>query len=194
MAEGIERFMHAISAQESGHNYNAVGPYTGSTYGRARGKYQVMETIWPGWAKEAGIPGADWRDPAAQERVARHKMSQYYQRFGSWDLVAVAWFAGPARAAKAQREGIGAVGNLNDVLGTTVAGYVSKMNKTMGSVDPADIQTVSYGGADETLDEPAERPRTSEEVMASVMESISKAAQQNGGKVLNTEALLGGVR
>lgn len=148
--EQLGSFMEAIAEQESGGDYNAVGPHTGSRYGRARGKYQIMETLWPGWAKEAGVAGASWTDRAAQERVARYKMSQYYERYGSWDLVAVAWFAGPGRANTAKRDGIAAVGNLSDVLGTSVAKYVETMEAGMArgpsqreqNADPADRKFV----------------------------------------------------
>lgn len=128
----LEAFMNAIGTLESGNNYGAIGPHTGSRYGRARGRYQIMETIWPAWAREAGIGGADWRDPAAQDRVAKYKMSQYYRQFGSWDLVAVAWFAGPGRAAQAKKQGLTSVGQIRDVLGTSVTGYVAKTMKLMG--------------------------------------------------------------
>lgn len=128
----LDDFMNAISSLESGHNYNAVGPPTGK-YGRALGRYQIMSKIWPAWAAEAGIPGADWRNPANQDRVARHKMTQYYNRYGRWDLVAVAWFAGAGTANKAERNGIASVGGLDDVLGTTVSKYVQRIMGTMGS-------------------------------------------------------------
>lgn len=128
----LDDFMNAISSLESGHDYSAVGPDTGK-YGRALGRYQIMSEIWPAWAAEAGIPGADWRDPGNQERVARHKMTQYYNRYGRWDLVAVAWFAGAGTANKAERNGIASVGGLDDVLGTTVSKYVKRIMGTMGS-------------------------------------------------------------
>jgi hypothetical protein len=128
---GLDAFMESLGQLESGGDWNAVGPYTGSTYGRARGKFQVMEKIYPSWAREAGVNPNDF-SPAAQERVARYKMSQYYNQFGSWDLVAVAWFAGPGRAAEAKKRGINAVGGIKDMLGTSVATYVKKVRDGMG--------------------------------------------------------------
>lgn len=122
----IDQFMQSLGQLESGNNYNAVGPNTG-TYGRARGRWQIMEKIWPAWAREAGLRGASWADPAAQDQVARYKMSQYYKRYGSWDLVAVAWFAGPGRADQAKKKGIQSVGGISDMLGTSVSSYVQKV-------------------------------------------------------------------
>ena len=129
---GLDLFMAAIRALESGGgdprgDYTAVGPPTGK-YGRARGAYQIMEKIWPGWAAEAGIPGADWRDPAAQDRVARYKMTQYFNKYGRWDAVAVAWFAGPGRV-KDYLEG--RADGVSDVTGTTVPKYVQIVNEHM---------------------------------------------------------------
>ena len=211
VAEDLSKFMYAIGKLESGGNHNAVGPDTGSTYGRARGKYQIMETIWPGWAKEAGIPGADWRDPEAQERVARYKMSQYYQRFGRWDLVAVAWFAGPGRAAKAKREGIDSVGGLSDMLGTSVAKYVRKTMDYMGvaPVQAEDSFTASARrqqraaagvpelGPDEEYQSASEKfvegRRDQSDVLTSIMSFMSEAASKSGGKVLDVRALFGDV-
>ena len=135
-ADQIGQFMAAIRALESSDNYGAVGP-THPQYGRALGAYQIMEANWASWAKSAGIPGADWRDPAAQDKVARHQMLRYFNTYGSWDLVAIAWFAGPGNAAKAKRYGLDAVGGLQDVLGTSVKKYVQMMNSNFGEAPSA---------------------------------------------------------
>lgn len=131
----LDSFMHSLGQLESGNNWDAVGPYTGSTYGRARGRWQIMEKIYPAWAREAGVNPGDW-SPAAQERVARYKMSQHYATYGSWDLVAVAWFAGPGAANKAKAKGITSVGGRSDMLGTTVTKYVQKVMGGMGDAKP----------------------------------------------------------
>ena len=91
----IDRFMAAISSTESGGNYNAQNSRTG-----AYGKFQIMPANWPAWSKEAGLGNNAPRTPENQEKVARFKMLQYYRQFGSWEAVAVAWFAGPGRAQK----------------------------------------------------------------------------------------------
>lgn len=144
--QDLERFMQAIGTVESGNRYDAVGPQT-ATYGRARGRFQIMEKIYGGWAREAGVDPNDM-SPAAQDKVARHKMGEYFRRYGSWDLVAVAWFAGPGRADRAKKSGISSVGGIKDVLGTSVSQYASKvMNAMSGNssrpVNPrqADAQT-----------------------------------------------------
>lgn len=96
-ASGIDRFMSAISGQESGGNYNAKNP------SGASGKYQIMPSNWPSWSKEAGLASNAEMSPQNQETVARFKMQQYYQQFGDWGLAAAAWFAGPGTAARIQK-------------------------------------------------------------------------------------------
>lgn len=128
---GLESFMQALGQLESGNRYDIKGP-THSTYGTATGRFQIMSKIYPGWAREAGVDPNDW-SPAAQDRVARYKMTEYYNRYGSWELVAVAWFSGPPRADKAKKQGIASVGGIKDSLGTSVSAYVTKVMRNMGS-------------------------------------------------------------
>lgn len=217
-SDELDKFMWSISKQESGHNYGAVGPQTKS-YGKALGRYQIMSAIWPGWAAEAGIPGADWQDPKNQERVARHKMTEYYKRYGSWDLVAIAWFAGPGRANTAAQHGIDAVGGISDVLGTDVRTYV---NTAMGSMGQAGAGREQGGGRTEgtgttspmatpdstaaphatggqpTPEDPNVRRQREAELnqstMESIMAAISEAASAGGGKVLEIKSMFGDLK
>ena len=129
----LETFMAAIRKLESGSlegNYTAIGVPTRTGH-RARGAYQIMEQYWDGWAAEAGIAGADWRDPLAQDRVARYKFTQYYERYGDWRLVAIAWFAGPGRANTVAAQGIDKVANIADANGTTIGKYVQVITNNM---------------------------------------------------------------
>lgn len=129
----LEAFMAAIRKMESGSfagNYKAIGPTT-STGNHARGAYQIMEQYWDAWAKEAGLPDAQWQSRAAQDAVARHRMSTYFRQLGDWRLVAIAWFAGMSKAKKAKAEGVASVGGITDVLGTTISGYVERITTNM---------------------------------------------------------------
>lgn len=152
----IDVFMAAIRRLESGSyagNYSAVGVMT-QKYGRARGAYQIMETIWPGWAAEAGIPGASYTSKEAQDHVARFKMNQYYERYGSWDLVAIAWFAGPGAANQAMARGVGSLSNRQDALGTSVPTYVNLIQQYMTNA-PEEYGTYSGpGGVTPTVSDP----------------------------------------
>ena len=127
----IELFMAAIRRLESGSfdgNYTvAKESLRHSTMGVPLGAYQIMSANWPSWSAQAGIPGASWQSKAAQDRVARHKMTQYYNTFGDWRLVAIAWFGGPGAAKKAAAQGLDSVGGRKDVLGTSISGYVKQI-------------------------------------------------------------------
>lgn len=125
----LEAFAKAIRQLESGGNYSAVGPRH-PTMGRALGAYQIMESNWGPWAREAGIPGANWRDRENQDTVAMNKFQQYFEQFKDWAAVAVSWFAGPGRAQRYMQDP-SSVGGISDVLGTTVASYVQRIMSTM---------------------------------------------------------------
>ena len=147
---GVDKFMAAMRRLESGSyqgKYTAAGSVIGSgSYAgqQAYGAYQIMPGNWAAWSSEAGLPGADIRDPAAQDAVARYKFTQYYLKYGDWDLVAIAWFAGGSTADRAQKWGMAGVGGLSDG-NTTVKQYVSKINQYMDAYQPP-VTPEGYSG------------------------------------------------
>lgn len=95
-------FMQAISTQESGGNYGAVGVPTNS--GTALGKYQILDSNIAGqggWDMEAlgrEISAQQFlRNPKLQDQIARAKLKQYFQTYGA-EGAAKAWYAGPGNA------------------------------------------------------------------------------------------------
>lgn len=122
----VDDFMAALAPQESGGNPNARNPRTG-----AYGRWQIMPSNWPSWAEEAGLGRDAPQTPENQATVARYKMQQYHDQFGSWEAVAVAWFAGPddgARYAQGDRSMLdGGDGNM------TIGAYVNKVMDALGS-------------------------------------------------------------
>lgn len=87
----IDGFMQAVGDIESGGDYQTPANAFG-----ARGKYQILESNWPGWCVEAGLPeNAAWT-PENQDFVACFKMEQYYAEYGNWRDAAIAWNAGSA--------------------------------------------------------------------------------------------------
>lgn len=155
----IETFMAAIRRLESGSfegDYNARGTMIGNRnspyYGeQAYGAYQIMPGNWQWWAAEAGLPRAPITDRAAQDYVARFKFEQYYNRWGDWGLVAIAWFAGGSRADRAAREGVGAVGGIKDANGYRVSQYYTDIAKYM-----EEAMGLGYGPNLARIDEVAE--------------------------------------
>lgn len=108
-------FMAAIRRLESGSfagNYNATGRMVRGDH--AVGAYQIMSRYWDTWAAEAGIPGANWRNPQAQDRVAAHRMQRYFEAFGDWDLVALAWYAGTGSVRTVLERGYDGPGSIQN--------------------------------------------------------------------------------
>ncbi len=84
----FDNLVAAIGGQESGGNYNAKNGRTG-----ASGKYQIMPDNWPSWSQEAGLPAGAEMTPENQEKVARFKLKQYYDKYGARGA-AIAWYGG----------------------------------------------------------------------------------------------------
>lgn len=129
-------FMDAIRKQE-----NAGGDYlkehkptitqteTGTQQVQALGAYGILDINWDVWSKQAGYAGADWRIPVIQDIVAANKIQEYYNEFGSWELVAVAWYGGPGKARTAQNQGMDAIGDLKNMedFGPDIKTYVNQV-------------------------------------------------------------------
>lgn len=118
-------FMAATRRIESGSfegNYGAIGvPVRGD---RARGAYQIMGNNWSSWAKAAGLPGANWRDRYAQDRVAAYWMTEYFKRYGNWELVAAAWYGGGGYANRLAARGYSGP---QDIPSADIRRYVQKV-------------------------------------------------------------------
>lgn len=112
MASELARFMAAVRAVESGGDYRAVGPL--SRYGRPTGAYQFLRDTWGNFR---GYRDAADAPPAVQDQRARQLMAQYHRELGRWDLVAVAWHAGPG-VARRVKDNPAALNGIGD-------GYVS---------------------------------------------------------------------
>jgi hypothetical protein len=114
----------AISAVESGGDYQAIGPHTGSM-GRALGKYQVMsENVGP-WSKEIlgreVTPSEFLSDPKVQDAIFNGKFGKYVDKYGP-DGAARAWFAGEKGMSNP---------NAKDAFGTTVSKYSRLFNQNL---------------------------------------------------------------
>lgn len=121
----LQKAADAVSGKESGGNYRAVGP-THSKYGRALGKYQVMETNVPSWTKEALgkslTPDEFLADDKAQDAVFQHRFGGYLSRTGSIADAASMWHSGVPVAQ---------AGNRKDSLGTKTTDYARGVAATV---------------------------------------------------------------
>ena len=89
---GLARFMYAMGKVESGGRYTARNPYSG-----AYGKYQIMPSNWPAWAKTYLGNSRAKQTPANQEKVAAGKFTSLYRSLDSWKRVAYWWLTGSKR-------------------------------------------------------------------------------------------------
>lgn len=87
---GLDRFMAALRDVESSGNYRVVGVPT--PWGTAKGAYQYLDSTWDNYK---GYASADQAPPEIQDEKARMDMQRYYDKYGSWDDVAAAWYSGP---------------------------------------------------------------------------------------------------
>ena len=60
----------------------------------AYGKYQIMPSNWPSWARQYLGNANAQQTPANQEKVAAGKMTSLYHWLGSWRRVAYWWLTG----------------------------------------------------------------------------------------------------
>ena len=89
---GLGRFMNAIGHVESGGRYTALNKSSG-----AYGKYQIMPSNWPSWARKYLGNAKAPQTPANQEKVAAGKFRDLYKWLGSWRRVAYWWLSGSSR-------------------------------------------------------------------------------------------------
>lgn len=141
----IDMYLQALKMQESSGNYQAkhkpsiiTDIVTGKKIRvQAIGAYGILDINWNGtktqksWAEQAGYKGADWHDPAVQDAVARYKVQEFFNKFGSWDAVSVAWFAGSETAKDLVETGTIDYSKA-DVNGVDIKEYVDEMNTKIG--------------------------------------------------------------
>ncbi|MDP9483611.1 MAG: transglycosylase family protein [Chloroflexota bacterium] len=89
---GLGKFMNAIAKVESGGRYTARNKTSG-----AYGKYQIMPSNWPAWARTYLGDAKAKQTPANQEKVAAGKFRGLYKWLGSWRRVAYWWLTGSSR-------------------------------------------------------------------------------------------------
>lgn len=84
-------------------------------YRTAGGAYGITPENWRRWTRELGIWGAPISSRAAQDFVARHKLSEYYTKYGDWRLVAAAWWGGTSAVAQAETDGLASSAFASDI-------------------------------------------------------------------------------
>lgn len=175
MTMTVDEFMARITGIESSGDPNAVNDRTG-----AHGLFQIMPSNWSPWAQEAGLSPNAPRTPENQRRVARHKMQQYRDQFGSWEAAAVAWFAGPGRA-KRYTEGDASVLQLSDG-SITVGEYLRRLNDPSRHAGVANLPVGSTPVAGEQGPQQAPRGQQVRDVWGAMLQSMSNQVRQGVGE------------
>lgn len=118
---GLDRFLWALGQVESGGRYDAQNATSG-----AYGKYQIMLSNWPSWARRyLGDPHAK-PTPHNQEIVARGRVTDLFESLGDWAAVANWWLTGEALpAAKWSAGAVHYVQSVMDLFGGASLGATS---------------------------------------------------------------------
>lgn len=101
----LGQFLEAIRKTEE-RPYDMTGPTENNA--TPFGTYGILVENWEAWSSMAGLGGADRLDPDAQDFVAGFMANNLFRRYGSWDLVGAAWYAGQDAADAAATSGKGA--------------------------------------------------------------------------------------
>ena len=155
---GINRFLYALGQVESGGNYYARNATTG-----AYGKYQIMPSNWPAWAKlYVGSSTAPWT-PVNQEKVARGKVTALWNWLDTWENVAHWWLTGS--------------GERNQALWSTYSkSFVAKVMKIYNNVSEA-------VAAADTMAEPPPPATTPPPPLGRVVVETRRIGEENIGVV-----------
>jgi len=140
----IDIYLKALLMRESSNNYEAkhkasiIEDYaTGKPIRvQALGGYGILDINFEKWAKQAGLKDfnmedEDWKDPVAQDTIAKYKVQEYFNKYGSWDAVSVAWFSGEGNANQLVNNGTINF-DLTDSNGQSIKDYVDEMNTKIG--------------------------------------------------------------
>lgn len=128
---GFEDFANSIARKESGGNYGAVNRSSG-----ALGKYQIMPSnirgSGRGWDYEAlgrDVSTSQFlASPEIQEKIARYKLQQYYNKYGPAGA-SIAWYAGPGAANR-----YATTGQVSRAAQGSFPSVASYMNSILGSL------------------------------------------------------------
>lgn len=137
---GIEPFLYALGQVESGGSYTARNATTG-----AYGKYQILPTNWPGWARLYVGSSTAPQTPTNQEKVAHGKVTALYVWLDTWPAVAHWWLTGssernPAYWSSYSRTYVQKVIDLMKAASSDLAGSGSTTTRPSNTawIDPTD--------------------------------------------------------
>tara|TARA_B100000575_G_C23085082_1_gene625318 strand:- start:22 stop:723 length:702 start_codon:yes stop_codon:yes gene_type:complete len=189
----IGMYLEALKQKESSGDYQVLhnpSTITDANTGKpirvqALGAYGILDINWDVWSKQAGLDGADWHDPKAQDIVARYKVQEYFNKYNSWDLVSIAWFAGPNKAKEVMNTGRANL-DKTDNTGQSIKEYVDAMNKLIADelmnmevdIEPIELPQEPVGPVITSMN-------PNEKLAAQILDAITKA--NSGGNRPNVK-------
>jgi hypothetical protein len=180
----IDRFMAALSGQESGGDYGARNRSSG-----AYGKFQIMPSNWGPWAERAGLGRDAPRTPDNQDIVARRILLDYFEQFGNWRDVAVAWYSGPGNVAGKRYSTRRQSG------GPSISDYANQVMSRFGRAgqpEPGQPGYTEFGG---DINDPIERfdPAAEARAILKAQDPVGWEAHEFANRAIEFYSLLGGV-
>ena len=183
----IDVYLDALKQKESSGNYSvkhSPSVITDFETGKpinvqALGAYGILDINFPIWAKQAGLTDfdmkqGDWQDPKVQDFIAKFKVQEYFNTYNSWDLVSIAWFAGPEKAKRV----MAGENDLDktDNTGQSIKEYVAAMNNLIGD----ELMNIELPQTSFEIKQPGAAPVTTsmnpnETYAAQILDVITKA-------------------
>ena len=141
----LEQFLSMIRLLESGSyegNYLKVSKRKNGL--TPRGAYGIAKEHWAPWASRAGVTGADWRDPRAQDRVAAHRSNEYLETYGNYEIAAAAWIGGTNSAYTILQRGYKSPADIQNL---EIREYVEKAQRAFKDAPDFGVVRRSYPAA-----------------------------------------------
>ena len=136
----MDQLLNAVGSTESSGRYNVSVDlkHKNGTPDTALGKYQILQSNLAPWLKEAGMasmsPQEFLNNEKAQDDLARFKLNQYQEKYGSANEAVKRWRG---------------MGGTDAKFGETEAAYLTKFNRNLAkSTRGSDFETVAGSQAD----------------------------------------------
>ena len=177
----LQAFRFGIALTEGGGkiDYEQGNPKSG-----AYGAYQFVPKWWDWYSTEADYAGADIKDPAAQDAVAKYWFNKHYNDLGSWEFAAVAHFAGRTTAFLGKKNGFDSIKNIKDSTGTTIEQYVNKTMQNYKEQKPKEDMKLFRAEEQQPTfyTTPVDATEIVNKEAATVLDAVSTAVSEGGRK------------
>ncbi len=201
MVVSLATFMAGVRYVESGSvegDYRKVQPPVNGV--RARGAYGF--TNWADQAAAAGLPDARMEDERAQDRVAAVLFRRLNERYQSWDLVSLAWYANEKTADGVAKGGYSKTSQFRNrqvrayIEGVRTAAKAAEQDETTypEPFDTAPRRAAERGETQPNFPQAQDRPKASEmltQFMIGLADKTAGGARRNINELAPLQRKLG---